>query len=133
MKSITISPRNILFLVFALAFSRAACAEALSVDASELIGSWKLNHTSPQINGKKRASDQTWEFRSDGTLVSTASDPRAKGSFSVTVPFEISGGKIVTGVAGRPGKTVAYEVVEKGGNEMILKGGPDGFLFFTKQ
>jgi len=133
MKSITNLPFRIIFLLFMAAFLAPAHAEIVLKDASELIGSWKLNHTSPKIDGKKRPSSQEWEFRSDGTLVSIAADKRTKGTFTVSVPFEIKNGKIVTGVAGRPGKTVTYTLIEKTDGEMILKGGADGFLFFTKQ
>jgi len=133
MKSIKDLPFRIIFLLFITAFWASSHAEIALKDASELIGTWELNHTSPKINGKKRPSSQEWEFRSDGTLVSIASDKRAKGKFTVSVPYEITDGKIVTGVAGRPGKKVSYILIEKKGNEMILKGGPDGFLFFTKQ
>ena len=133
MKSLTTLPFRIIFLLFITAFWASAHAEIALKDASELIGSWKLNDTSPKLDGKKRPSSQEWEFRSDGTLVSTASDKRAKGTFTVSVPFEIKDGKIVTGVAGRPGKTLSYTLIEKKDNEMILKGGPDGFLFFTKK
>jgi uncharacterized protein (TIGR03066 family) len=133
MKSIANFACRIIFLLFITAFWASAHAELALKDASELIGSWKLNHTSPKIDGKKRPSDQKWEFRSDGTLVSTASDKRTKGTFTVSVPYEIEDGKLVTGVAGRPGKKVSYTLIEKKDNEMILKGGADGFLFFTKQ
>ncbi len=133
MKSITNLPFRIIFLLFITAFLASAQAEIVLTDASELIGSWKLNHTSPKLDGKKRPSSQEWEFRSDGTLVSTASDKRTKGTFTVSVPFEITDGKIVTGVAGRPGKKVSYTLIKKRDHEMILKGGADGFLFFTKQ
>ena len=133
MKSITKLPPMALSLVLALIVSGVVRAEVVLADASQLVGNWKLDHTSPQIDGTKRPSNQTWEFRSDGTLVSTASDPRAKGTFSVTVPYELSDGNIVTGMAGRPGKKVTYSVVEMLGNKMVIKGGPDGYLFFTKQ
>lgn len=133
MKSITSLPFRIIFLLFITAFLASAHAEIVLKDASELIGSWNLNHTSPKIDGKKRPSAQAWEFRGDGTLVSTASDKRAKGSFTVSVPYEITDGKILTGVAGRPGKKVSYTLIEKNDHEMILKGGADGFLFFTKK
>lgn len=109
-----------------------AYAEVSISDASQLLGTWTLKYTSPQLDGEKRPSDQTWEFRSDGTMVSTASDKRAKGTFTVSVPYEIVEGKIVTGQAGRPGKKITYAVADKADGTMTLKG-PSGFMFFSKQ
>ena len=47
--------------------------------------------------------------------------------------YQIVNGKIVTDDPGRPGKTIDYAVYKKEGDELILKGGIEGFYFFKKQ
>lgn len=100
--------------------------------ASEILGTWKVKYTAPRINAEKRVGNQIWDFRRDGTLVSTAKDKRAKGKFSVTVRYEIKDGVILSNQPGRSRK-IKYTVVEKDDNSMILRGGMDGFLFLSKQ
>jgi len=110
-------------------------------DSSELIGKWKLNATARKLDGKQRPVDQSWEFRKDGTLISTASYDSNTDSiyatkiddFTVTVKYQIKEGKIVSGVPGRPGKTLTYQLIERKGNDMVLRQGTGEFMFFTKQ
>ena len=113
--------------------SSVVLAQIVLDDAAPLIGTWKLNSTSNKMDGKKRPSAQQWEFRKDGQLVSTAEDKRAKGTITVSVPYQIKDGKIVAERAGRPGKTVTYTLIKQEGSEMIIHGGADGYLFFKKQ
>lgn len=108
-------------------------AEVTLSSASEILGTWKLEHSSPRIDGAERPGNAIWEFRNDGTLVTTAIDNRATGGeFSITVNYEVKDGKIVSDQPGRS-KKITYSVVEKKRNSMILHGGMDAFLFFTKQ
>ena len=128
-------------LILLTASSLSSPASAMSInDRSSLIGKWTLTATARKLDGKQRSANQSWEFRKDGTLLSTASYDSRKGSlygtkidkFSVTVKYEIKDGKLVTGVPGRPGKTISYELIERNGNNMILRQGAGEFMFFTK-
>ncbi len=130
----------VLPLLLALSIISNVSAESIN-DSSELIGKWKLNATARRIDGEQRLVDQSWEFRKDGTLISTASYESGVGTvyatkideFSVTVKYQIKDGKIVSEVPGRHGKTLTYQLIERNGNDMILRQGAGEFMFFTKQ
>ncbi len=130
----------VLLLLVASSIISNVSAESIN-DRSELLGNWKLNATARKIDGEQRQVDQSWEFHKDGTLVSTASYESGVGTiyatkideFSVTVKYEIKDGKIVSGVPGRQGKTLTYQLIERNGKDMILRQGAGEFMFFTKQ
>ena len=130
----------ILPLLLATSIISNVSAESIK-DSSELIGKWKLNATARKIDGEQRLVDQSWEFLKDGTLISTASYESGIGTvyatkideFSVTVKYQIKDGKIVSEVPGRHGKTLTYQLIERNGNDMILRQGAGEFMFFTKQ
>ena len=108
-------------------------AEVTLNSPSEILGTWKQEYSAPRIDDEKRPSKEIWEFRSDGTLTTTAYDERLPGgSFSISVKFEVKDGKILANEPGRSRKNT-YVVVEMEGDSMILHGGMDAFLFFKKQ
>ena len=115
----------------------SACLYAenkIMINASEIIGTWKLNATSLRISGGRRKAAQTWEFRSDGMLVTNTVDERVKGGeFTIQTPYVVENNQIIADEVGRPGRKVTYEVYEKTDTEMILKANSEGFFFFTKQ
>lgn len=108
-------------------------AEVLLSDTSELTGKWKLESVSPGINKAKIAEDRIWEFRPDGTIVTSGFNRILKANDRYEWKYTLSEGKIMAEDPGRPGKPIAYVIYEKTGNSMILKGGLEGFYFFTKQ
>ena len=109
-------------------------AENLVKDPSELLGTWVLQYTSPQLDaGEQRRSNQTWEFLGGGKLITKASDKRvAGGSFEIQTTYEVKDGKIVTVTPGQSWPT-RYEVVKKENGTMVLKGGMEGYYFFQRQ
>lgn len=120
-------------LLLTLLVSFCASAEVVLNSASDVVGTWKLNSSSPRREGEKRPANATWEFRNDGTLVTTAVDSRTKGGeFTVTVKYHIKDGKIISNQPGRSRKII-YTVEEKDEHQMVLHGGMDAYLFFTKQ
>lgn len=123
-----------LFVAFAGAIAETSSQP--KIDKSDLIGTWKLDYTSQQLRVSKdkykRQANQTWEFRKDGTVVSRASDKRAKADFAVTPKYEITDGKILIDDPGRPGRKNTYTVIEKTADKMILKGSY-GYYFFKKE
>lgn len=122
-------------IFFMLTFSMTTVhAEVLLKDNKALVGNWQLNETAMKLSGERRRAKQSWQFRGDGKLISVADDKRVGGtSFAVTVNYEIQDGHIVSDQAGRPGKKFTYKVVELEDNRMVLHGGLDGYLFFTRK
>ena len=114
---------------------------ALSVQAevalesnADVIGVWNLDGSAKDLESAKRPGQQTWEFTKKGKLATSGYDRRLPGgNFSVTSSYEVKGGKIVSDVPGRPGKTASYTVIEKDANSMILKQEFGEYLFFTKK
>ncbi len=132
---------SILLILIASSIVSLAIAESIPInDKSELLGKWTLNGTSNKKDGQQRPAQQMWEFRKDGTLVSTA-EYESAGSpyatkideFTVKVTYEVKDGKLVAGVPGRPGKNLTYQLIERKGNKMILRQGSGEFMFFEKQ
>lgn len=108
-------------------------AEAVLTDLSELLGTWKLESVAPGINKTKIAEDRTWEFRPDGVIVTSGFNRILKSNDRYEWKYKLVDGKIVAEDPGRPGKPIEYVMYEKSGNSMILKGGIEGYYFFTKK
>ncbi len=132
---------NALLILFASSIFSISIAESIPVkDSSVIVGSWKLTGTARKLDGEQYSSQQSWQFRKDGTLVSTAAYDSGTGpyatkidEFSVKVKYEIKDGKILAGVPGRPGKKLTYHLIEREGNKMTLRQGSGEFMFFEKQ
>lgn len=118
----------------ALACSAAdALAEISLKDKSEIVGSWLLESVSSAIDKYKTPENRTWEFKADGTLVSSGYNRVIKVDDRMTFTYRVENGKIVLIDPGRPNKPQTYEVYEKTDKNMILKGGSEGFYFFKKK
>lgn len=102
-------------------------------DASELAGTWKLESVAAGLNKPRIEENRTWEFRPDGVIVTSGYNRHFKTEDRHEWTYKIVNGKIVADDPGRPGKTIDYSVYKKEGNELILKGGIEGFYFFKKQ
>lgn len=135
--------RSIITHVLATLFILVACGGTIaeesnpqSISQDDLIGTWKLDYTSQQLKVSKdkykRKSNQTWNFRRDGTVESKASDKRAKADFAVTPKYEVADGKIFIDIPGRPGKKDTFTVIEWSDGKMVLKGSY-GYYFFEKE
>lgn len=114
-------------------FANAQCVEVSPTDVSELIGKWKLESVSPGLNKAKIAEDRIWDFRSDGIIVTSGFNRILKNNDRYEWKYTLADGKIIAEDPGRPGKPIDYVIYEKTGSTMILKGGIEGFYFFTKQ
>ena len=77
--------------------------------------------------------NRTWEFRPDGIIVTSGYNRHFKTDDRHEWSYKIVNGKIVADDPGRPGRTIDYSVYKMEGNELILKGGLEGFYFFKKQ
>lgn len=96
----------------------ASYAEYPLADNSEIVGVWTVDAESPKLDGPKTSLEQRWEFKTDGVIVSTSTDPRASSSFPVNLKYWVEDGKIKKEI--RPGKTEMCTVVEKEGPKMTL-------------
>jgi hypothetical protein len=110
-----------------------AWAEGLMFkDASELVGTWTLESTALTRESERKTENATWDFQSGGKVVVTSFysfAPTLTGegkSATIEDQYQIKDGKLVTTLGGQ------YELVERQGDQMILKGS-DGFYFFKKK
>lgn len=111
----------------------AAWADVPLNDVSEIAGTWKLESVAAGLNKPRIEENRTWEFRPDGVIVTSGYNRHFKTEDRHEWTYKIVNGKIVADDPGRPGKTIDYSVYKKEGNELILKGGIEGFYFFKKQ
>ncbi|MGZ8216254.1 hypothetical protein [Methylomagnum sp.] len=112
--------------------SVAAWAEPLK-DIGEIAGTWNLESVAAGLNKPRIEENRIWEFRPDGVIVTSGYNRHFKNQDRHEWTFKIIDGKIIADDPGRPGKTIDYSVYKKEGNELILKGGIEGFYFFKKQ
>lgn len=110
-----------------------AMAEVAIKDISEIAGTWKLESVAAALDKPKVDENRLWEFRPDGVVVTSGYNRHFKANDRHEFTFKIANGKIMTDDPGRPGKTIDYSVYKKEGDELILKGGLEGFYFFKKQ
>lgn len=110
-----------------------AMAEVAIKDISEIAGTWKLESVAAALDKPKVDENRLWEFRPDGVVVTSGYNRHFKTNDHHEFTFKIANGKIMTDDPGRPGKTIDYSVYKKEGDELILKGGIEGFYFFKKQ
>lgn len=111
----------------------AALAEVAITDISEIAGTWKLESVAAALDKPKVEENRIWEFRTDGVIVTSGYNRHFKANDRHEFTFKVADGKIMTDDPGRPGKTIDYKVFKKEGNELILKGGLEGYYFFKKQ
>jgi hypothetical protein len=116
-----------------LGLSASALAELALKDASEIAGTWKLESVAAALDKPKVEENRIWEFRSDGVIVTSGYNRHFKTNDRHEWTYKIVNGKIQADDPGRPGKTIDYSVYKMEGNELILKGGLEGFYFFKKQ
>jgi hypothetical protein len=122
------------FGVLGLAGSMSvAMAEVKLTDISEIAGTWKLESVAAAIDKPRIPENRIWEFRPDGVIVTSGFNRHFNRNDSFQFTYKVANGKIVTDDPGRAGKTIDYAVFKKEGNELILKGGLEGYYFFKKQ
>jgi hypothetical protein len=121
------------FLVVMSLTGAVVRAEIPIKDASEIAGTWKLESVAPALNKPRVEENRTWEFRTDGIIVTSGFNRHFNTEDRHEWKYQIVNGKIAADDPGRPGKTIDYAVYEKTGDTLILKGGIEGFYFFKKQ
>ncbi len=111
----------------------SAWAETALKDISAIAGTWKLESVAASLTKPRIEENRTWEFRPDGIIVTSGYNRHFKTEDRHEWAYKVVDGKIVADDPGRPGKTIDYSVYKMEGNELILKGGLEGFYFFKKQ
>lgn len=122
-----------LALVFALLFVAGVVVAAGKIAGkADIVGSWSVTGTAPALSEPKRKSSEQWEFKEDGTFTLTSIEHRVNGKVESQSKYEVAGDTIKIERPGRPGKYYIYQVHDKSGAEMVLKGGLEGFYFLKK-
>ena len=120
-------------VILAVAGSGLAVADVALENATPLIGSWKLESVAAGLSKPKIEENRNWEVRADGIIVTSGYNRHFKTDDRHEWGYKVENGKIIADDPGRPGRTIDYSVYKMEGNELILKGGLEGFYFFKKQ
>jgi hypothetical protein len=131
-KHMRLSFRILSLLAAPLFFSGTVFADIALKDASEIVGTWQLEAVSAGLTKARIAENRTWEFRSDGIIVTSGYNRHLKGDDRHEWKYNVTNGKIYSDNPGRPGSPLEYVVYEKTSDKLILKGGIEGFYFFKK-
>lgn len=116
----------------AIFFALSAHADVKLKDNSEILGRWNLHDEAVSLTSPKKAVTQEWEFKEDGTLISTASDVAGRiSALKIALKYSIENGEIKKQSAPGREKYESCKVVEKEGSNMILK--CMYFFFLTKK
>ena len=119
-------------LALAVSLTQAWADVALK-DMGQIAGKWTLESVAASLDKPRVEENRTWEFGIDGKIVTSGYNRHFKANDRHEWTYHVQDGKIVTDDPGRPGKTIDYSVYKLEGNELILKGGLEGFYFFKKQ
>ena len=65
---------TIMLPLTAIFFALSAHAEVSLKDNSEILGKWKVTAESSKLDGEKKPLIVEWDFKSDGTLETKATD-----------------------------------------------------------
>lgn len=116
----------------AIFFTLSANADVELKDNSEILGKWNLHDEAVSLTSPKKAVTQEWEFKEDGTLISSASDVAGRiSALKIALKYSIENGEIKKQSAPGREKYESCKVIEKQGSEMILK--CTYFFFLTKK
>lgn len=116
----------------AIFFTLSANADVELKDNSELIGKWDLHDEAVSLTSPKKALTQEWEFKEDGTLISSATDVAGRiSALKIALKYSIENGEIKKQSAPGREKYETCRVIEKEGSNMILKCAY--FFFLTKK
>lgn len=116
----------------AIFFTLSANADVQLKDNSEILGKWNLHDEAVSLTSPKKAVTQEWEFKEDGTLISSASDVAGRiSALKIVLKYSIENGEIKKQSAPGREKYESCKVIEKEGSEMILK--CTYFFFLTKK
>lgn len=92
-------------------------------DNSKILGKWHVDAAAAALHKEKRAQDSVWEFKSNGTLVSSGKDVVSgrTGMMSINLKYSIEDGKIKKQATPGREKYETCGVVEMTDKAMTLK------------
>ena len=118
--------------LIAIFFTLSANADVQLKDNSEILGKWNLHDEAVSLTSPKKAVTQEWEFKEDGTLISSATDVAGRiSALRIVLKYSIENGEIKKQSAPGREKYETCKVIEKEGQNMILKCAY--FFFLTKK
>jgi hypothetical protein len=116
----------------AIFFTLSANADVQLKDNSEILGKWNLHDEAVSLTSPKKPVTQEWEFKEDGTLISSATDVAGRiSALKIALKYSIENGEIKKQSAPGREKYETCKVIEKEGPNMILK--CTYFFFLTKK
>lgn len=81
----------------------------------------------------KKKNSEVWVFKKSGHFELTYDDPRTSAPATSKTTYFVEGDTLKIAKLGRAGKYYIYKIFSKEGNKMTLKGGIEGYYFFTKK
>jgi hypothetical protein len=118
--------------VVAVFFALSANADVILKDESEILGKWKLTAESAKLDGERKKVIVQWEFKEGGVLETIATDAGGRtNEMHIPIKYSVENGIIKKQVSPGREKFEDCKVVEKQGDEMILKC-PFLYFFLTK-
>ncbi|MCF8007105.1 MAG: hypothetical protein K9K84_06815 [Methylovulum sp.] len=111
-----------LVLVVMALFGHSVFADVVLKDNSDILGKWKLTSEATKIDGEKKQVKVEWDFKSDGTLLTTSTDSVGRTKeMKIAVKYSIENGEIKKQTKPGQEKYESCKVLEKDGNNMVLK------------
>lgn len=111
---------KILLLIASLLMASSVNAKVVLEDNTVLLGKWKLYAETAALHKEKKELQIKWDFKKDGTLKTSAKDPRT-GPLSVNVTYKVEDGVIKKQVQPGMSKMETCSVEKLEGKDMILK------------
>jgi len=112
----------IILSIFAALIGSSAHADVKLQDNSKILGKWKVTAESLGLDKEKKALNVTWEFQSNGTLVTIGEDTLGRTSeMVIPIKYSVENGFIKK--QSTPGRE-KYEdcsVIELSDHDMTLK------------
>jgi hypothetical protein len=121
-----------MFSVVAMFFVLSAHADVALKDESEILGKWKVTAEAAKLDGEKKKVIVEWDFQAGGVLQTVATDSGGRtNEMHIPIKYKVEDGVIKKQVSPGRDKFENCKVVERKGDEMILKC-PFLFYFLTK-
>lgn len=108
----------------AIFFAFQVNAETIKLeDNSKILGKWHVDAAAAALHKEKRAQDSVWEFKDNGTLVSSGKDVVSgrTGMMSINLKYAVEDGKIKKQTSPGREKYDNCSVIELTDKTMTLK------------
>ncbi|WP_150045988.1 MULTISPECIES: hypothetical protein [Methylomonas] len=100
----------------------SANADIKLENSSKILGTWRVDAEAAALDKEKKALNVTWEFRKDGTLMTSAEDTRGRTKeMDIAVNYSVEDGVIKKQTSPGREKYEDCHVVEMEGKKMVLK------------